>query len=163
MWWRRYLSTRLLCMKPQQCFTRPSSVWTSFHPLLLLWMRRCIASVSGFRVCEQVWSGPLQGPHQSAATLHTHSGAGQRTAGLPADAEPVRRRLHLRPLRRAAGRASWAAEPAGELRQYLQRHILAACFSSLVQNVCLSFYLFSFVFTFSKHQSLEIFSLGWLL
>lgn len=80
----------------------------------------CITSASCLCVRDQVWSWPIQGPYQSEAAVHTHSGAGERTPGLPAHAELVHRRLHLRPLRRAARWTSWTKEPAGELCQYLQ-------------------------------------------
>lgn len=93
----------------------------------------CITSVSGVCVCGQVWSWPIQGPCQSEAAVHTHPGAGERTPGLPAHAEPIHRRVHLRPLRRAARRASRTTEPAGELCQCLQCPTLFVCTYSLTQ------------------------------
>lgn len=135
------------CTKPHQYFTKPSSepLRSSFYSLLPVLVRKCsdevaslqqagcITSVSRICVRDQVWSWPIQGPCQSEAAVHTHPGAGERTPGLPAHAEPIHRRLHLRPLRRAARWASWTTEQAGQLCQYLQCWILFVCTYSLTQ------------------------------
>lgn len=159
------------CTEPHQYFTQPSSepLRSSFYSLFPASVRKCsdevaslqqagcITSVSPICVRDQVWSRPIQGPCQSEAAVHTHPGAGERTPGLPAHAEPTHRRLHLRPLRCAARWASRTTEPAGELCQYLQCWILFK--SGLKKNPIFYIhlypsYIFDFIclYLFSKHK-----------
>lgn len=68
--------------------------------------------------CVQVWSWLVQDPCQSEAAVHTHPDPGGWILGLPGYDEHMQRRLHLRPLRRAARRASWTTKQAGTICQY---------------------------------------------
>lgn len=68
--------------------------------------------------CVQVWSWLVQDPCQSEAAVHTHPDPRGGVLGFPAYGEHMQRRLHLRPLCRAAQRASWTTEQAGTICQY---------------------------------------------
>lgn len=142
------------------CFSEKMFRWSCF--IAAGWLHHL--SISYICVRDQVWSWPIQGPCQSEAAVHTHPGAGERTPGLPAHAEPVHRRLHLRPLRRATRWASWTTEQAGQLCQYLRCWILFICTYSLTQvwlkkNPIFYIHLYpSYIFDFiclhlfSKHE-----------
>lgn len=114
------------CVSARQCHGFPAKPLNTGNTQVSLQWVVCVCVSSYYltalylcvSACVQVWSWLVQDPCQSEAAVHTHPDPGGGVLGLPAYGEHMQRRLHLRPLRRTAQRASWTTEQAGTICQY---------------------------------------------